>query len=47
MIFRIYRLDSEGSVVPLEYTDNLHLADAMVDKYSEKYPHAIVDYDLV
>ena len=42
--YRVYKLDDSMLERTLAVVNSRDAADALVDKYSEQYPHAYVDY---
>ena len=42
--YRVYKMTDTGSCKTMAVVSSIEAADKLVDKYSEQYPHAYIDY---
>ena len=42
--YRVYKMTDTGNCKTMAVVSSIEAANALVDKYSEQYPHAYVDY---
>ena len=42
--FRVYKMTDSGDCKTIAVVESQSAADALVDKYSEQYPNAYIDY---
>jgi hypothetical protein len=42
-IYKVVRLDDEGEWQPLQRCQTYEAADQVIDKWSDKYPNAMID----